>query len=292
MFSIFAPLPVLAPFIECYWQREPQAAADAIQAATLPVDGRADLMFTFGQRYEVLVASGERKQSHNVAHLNAQRGFPLAVAQDPQVPLIGVRFRPGGLSAFLPIPAGELSNLSLEIKALFGPASTDLEDQLFDHLYDSLAQIAGLNDFFLKRLAVQPGYHAARAAALQIEATRGRIRVEQLSQELGYSARTIDRLFAQIFGYTPKFYARIIRFHHALDMLKTQRFDLTTVAFQSGYYDQSHFIKDFGQFAGTTPQQHLERLQLDRAQGVYRVRFLQSEADTQPYTLQSSRSSG
>jgi AraC-like DNA-binding protein len=288
MFRVFSPAPVLTPFIECYWLHETQSAPHTTQIATLLVDGRADLMFTFGRSYEVLVTNGDLKQSHEVAHLNGQRGYPLTVTQNMQFPMVGVRFRPGGLAAFLPIPAIELSNLSVEVNVLFGTVSDSLEYRLFDNLNDPATQIACLDDFFLKQLSIQPSYYAARTTALRIEATRGLIRMEKLSKEFGYSARTIDRRFAQIFGYTPKFYARIIRFHHALDVLKAQRFSLTTIAFRSGYYDQSHFIKDFWQFTGTTPQQYLDLIQTERANDSYRVRFLQSQEDTYLYTLQQS----
>jgi transcriptional regulator GlxA family with amidase domain len=61
-------------------------------------------------------------------------------------------------------------------------------------------------------------------------------------------------------GITPKLLARITRFQKALNMLETNSSkSLTTVAYEGGFYDQSHFIRDFKEFTGYNPNTYFAR---------------------------------
>lgn len=243
----------------------------------LLVDGRADLVFNFGVRYVYTAPHLMRTDSHSYSHMNGQRAYPLSVAQNAAVPLIGVRFRPGGLAAFLRLPMVELFNQSIELKLLFGGTIETLEQRLFKGLTTPQEQVDLLDEFFLSRLSIQPAHGLANMLAQRIEADYAGIRIRDLSADFGYSIRSIDRIFRQFFGYSPKFYTRIIRFHEALAQLEKPNIDVSAVAHHCGYYDQSHFIKDFLQFTGNTPQLHYEAIQVQPQQiePPYRVQFLQ-----------------
>jgi AraC-like DNA-binding protein len=240
-------------------------------------------MFTFGHSYEILKPDGLIKQSHHTAHLNGQRKHPLIVTQNPRHPLVGVRFKPGGLAAFSRIPVVEFSNLNVEFDILFDVNS--LEARLYDNIYNLTAQADCLDIFFSKRLNAPSSHDAARSVALRIEASKGQIQIEQLSREFGYSSRTVNRQFTHIFGYAPKFYGRLVRFHHSLSLLAGQQLNLTATSFHSGYYDQSHFIRDCREFTGTTPHQYIEMMRTQSSGTPYRVRFLQSEPDINAYPV-------
>jgi len=68
------------------------------------------------------------------------------------------------------------------------------------------------------------------------------------------SARRFIELFRRYVGVTPKLYCRIRRFQRALGELhRIKQMDWSAVALECGYYDQSHFIRDFRQFSGLTP---------------------------------------
>jgi AraC-like DNA-binding protein len=75
---------------------------------------------------------------------------------------------------------------------------------------------------------------------------------------LGLSERTIERIFKTDIGVSPKMFFRICRFQAALDDLRERSFSsLTELAYQHSYADQSHFIREFNEFAGVTPKQFL-----------------------------------
>lgn len=64
----------------------------------------------------------------------------------------------------------------------------------------------------------------------------------------------MERAFLKYVGYTPKHYYRIVRFNKALRQMHESKKSLTSICYDCDYYDQSHFIKDFRQFTGTTPK--------------------------------------
>jgi transcriptional regulator GlxA family with amidase domain len=89
----------------------------------------------------------------------------------------------------------------------------------------------------------------------QLEASRGRGRVEPLMDQTGWSRRHVTAHFRRQLGVAPKAYTRLLRFDHAralLGRLSPGR-TLADVAMEAGYYDQSHLTRDFIALAGVTP---------------------------------------
>lgn len=86
----------------------------------------------------------------------------------------------------------------------------------------------------------------------QMVAARGRVRVERLAAEVGWSRKRLSSRFGSQVGVTPKRVARLIRFDHAAHRLASGQ-DPALVAAESGYVDQSHLHREALAFAGMTP---------------------------------------
>ncbi|MEU4692417.1 helix-turn-helix domain-containing protein [Actinoplanes sp. NPDC023714] len=82
--------------------------------------------------------------------------------------------------------------------------------------------------------------------------TRGRLRVEALADEVGWSRKRLWSRFRSQLGMSPKQAVRLIRFDHAAHLLAAGR-PPATVAVASGYTDQSHLHRDVRDFTGQTP---------------------------------------
>jgi AraC-like DNA-binding protein len=67
------------------------------------------------------------------------------------------------------------------------------------------------------------------------------------------SPRYLQRLFLQYTGVTPKLYHKINRFQLSLKLVAKKDSSLTSIAYDCGYFDQSHFIREFKSFTGVTP---------------------------------------
>jgi AraC-like DNA-binding protein len=84
-------------------------------------------------------------------------------------------------------------------------------------------------------------------------ASRGRLRVERLAAEVGWSRKRLWSRFRSQIGLTPKRAAQLIRFDHAAHRLAAGH-SAALVAAESGYTDQSHLHRDVKTFAGVTPR--------------------------------------
>ncbi|MCE7948930.1 MAG: AraC family transcriptional regulator [Chloroflexi bacterium CFX4] len=282
MYQLFMPALRLRPYIENYWLLKAPANAPLALQEQIVVDGRADLIINFGVPY---LRSNAQGVLETVAHTNldAQRTYPVRIEQIGAVNLIGVRFAIGGLAPFLPMPMHALSDQVIHWRDVFGQGAADLEGKLYE-ADNSRAQIALLDAFFLSRLAASSIHPMVIYATWYIAQRGGQIRVRQLSQHIGYSVRSLDRFFRDQIGFSPKWYARLVRLQRTLDALSRDPTQpVSQTALMVGYYDQAHFNKDFKAFMGCTPSEYRAYLLARLAEPPPNlVQFLQDAARTSP----------
>ncbi|MFN8418981.1 MAG: helix-turn-helix domain-containing protein [Anaerolineae bacterium] len=91
----------------------------------------------------------------------------------------------------------------------------------------------------------------------RISADRTITRVDDIADRLNISKRTLQRLFRQYVGVSPKWVIQHYRLHDAADQLANgESLDLSALALNLGYFDQAHFIKDFKAMVGSTPLEY------------------------------------
>ncbi|WP_240807459.1 helix-turn-helix domain-containing protein [Actinomadura geliboluensis] len=86
----------------------------------------------------------------------------------------------------------------------------------------------------------------------RIVVSHGRVRVEELTAEVGWSRKRMWSRFRSQIGLPPKGAAKLVRFDHAVHRLAAGE-STARVAADSGYVDQSHLHRDVLEFTGTTP---------------------------------------
>lgn len=123
---------------------------------------------------------------------------------------------------------------------------------------DSKSYKTLLDAFFLRYLREKAVAIDERIALAirHILQCRGRISIAALEDLLFLSQRRLEQLFRAHLGLTPKAYADLARFQSAL-AIAHQHANLTQLAIETGYYDQSHFIRHFKKFSGVSPSQLL-----------------------------------
>ena len=165
---------------------------------------------------------------------------------------------PVGAHLLLRTPMHELTGRVVELEALFGRAGALLHEALA--CADGWeARFALLDDFFLDRLddALSPVPSVTRALG-RLRASGGSVRVETLAAELGCSRRYLVAGFREQVGVPPKLLARILRFQRAIGLIGTGP-GWAEIALSCGYYDQAHLVRDFNQFAGSSPGEFARR---------------------------------
>ena len=96
----------------------------------------------------------------------------------------------------------------------------------------------------------------------RIYETKGNVSIKEISQDTGYSECYVRRSFHEMHGISPKTFEKIVRFQNTLEEMALHK-DMAfyDMAQESGYYDQSHMVKEFKNFTGLTPENYLKYME-------------------------------
>ncbi|MNR19529.1 DNA-binding transcriptional activator FeaR [compost metagenome] len=90
-------------------------------------------------------------------------------------------------------------------------------------------------------------------------------KVDALCEHFQMNIRTLQRLFDQYVGVSPKWVIKIARIQSAAETTDgTDTHNWSKLSMDLGYHDQSHFIKDFKSVLGQTPEEYALRKQMNR----------------------------
>jgi AraC-like DNA-binding protein len=206
------------------------------------------LVLVFGGTIAVQDATGRHQQGSFVTGLGF--GEALRALRADAFECLQVRLSPPAAHAVLGGAVADLDDSVVTLEELWGRDAARLGDRLSEP--GSWADRFALADAWLTRLATSSVDPEVAWAWRRIAATRGRVRIEHLAAELGWSRKRLwSRFHAQI-GLRPKRAARLVRFDHAVhDLVAGQ--DVASVAAERGYTDQSHLHRDVLAFTGLTP---------------------------------------
>lgn len=176
-----------------------------------------------------------------------------------QTLIMGVAFRAGGAYAIPRFGVSDISNSHLSASDVWGHQAQFLWEELAG-LPDSKSRVAALERALIKVIARgrQRELHPAVQTALEeLQHHPATVSVRDLAVDTGLSQRRFIELFTRQVGITPKLFSRIQRFQRTLQKVHfLRRVDWCELAFDAGYYDQSHLIRDFQQFSGLSPTQY------------------------------------
>lgn len=196
-----------------------------------------------------LVIEGTRAHVHGI-----HRGrFTRELAGEGSV--LGVKFRAGCFRPFFGKSVSELRNRSVPLGAIFGESSQPLCLRVHAAGTNDEASIAVVEEQLLRHWP-EPDPVAERAATIvaDIEHDRALTRVEDLLDRHQISKRSLQRLFNDYVGIGPKWVVNRYRMHEVVERLNAgEHVDLTTLAFDLGYFDQAHFNRDFKTLIGRSP---------------------------------------
>ncbi len=185
-------------------------------------------------------------------------GFVIDGAQHALI--LGVHFKPGGAFPFLGVPACELADAHLDLATLWGPAADELREKLCG-ANTPQERFRMLDEALTVRLRSSQKRHAAVPIALDaFKQTSVVPSVPSVARRVGLSHRRFIQVFANEVGLTPKLYCRVLRFQRARALARQAKTpDWAKLAVGCGYYDQSHLIRDFQEFSGASPAEHLRQ---------------------------------
>ena len=175
------------------------------------------------------------------------------------VRVVGVHFKPWGISPFVDMPSSELRDRWLPVDAVW--------ERSLDRMHDRIASATStgeilqiLEDELRSRLVPAPsrGLELVDHTAGRLESSWGAVPVGALTDSAGVSGNHLATQFKSHLGVTPKRVARIYRFARLiLSVDALHPVDWPQLAQAAGYFDQAHFSKEFKDFTGHTPTAYL-----------------------------------
>lgn len=250
-FRFYKPCGLLQPYIRYYWAFESRRPLNVL---TFPV-GCTQLIFHRGAPLFV----PELGTAQYATTVSGQVDFPSHLCSGGHTEMIVTVFRPHAMRAFLHEPVGLFHNREI--------AGCDLGNRSLNELADRIgacgdpALCVGLVERWLLRQLRTARTDRMEADLRRMEAavktlcSAPRSSVAELASGACLSRKQFERLFRSYVGINPKEYACIVRFHRALNRMRSgpERPDQAQIAYACGYADQSHFIREFRRFSGHTP---------------------------------------
>ncbi|MBB4661261.1 AraC family transcriptional regulator [Conexibacter arvalis] len=172
--------------------------------------------------------------------------------------VLGTRFRAGGFRAFAGIPVARLTDRVVPLAELFGVADAAALERAVRAGEGPEERIA-LVEAFLRERDAGPDPRVAEVAAIvrMLLDDPSITRVDQLARRCHLSARTLQRLFHDYVGVSPKWVVQRQRLHTAAERIADEPgLDLGRLALDLGYFDQAHFINEFKAVVGRPPAEY------------------------------------
>jgi len=246
------PNKILRRYISRYWIWEDEPDLPKL----LPGTG-TELMFHYHQPFVGLHkgATCEMPPCHIIAPRN--EFFHLKPAH--RVGFIAVRFRAGAFRHFCRESGTNLIDSFIDIRDLWGKEGADFGRQVRDggSIEERLLTIERFLMALLERYQKPEQWLDMAVAKVLYEYNT--VKLAELSRDFSISERQLQRKFKECVGSSPMAFQRNARFEAVVkQLLLNKKKEYVTVALDNGYYDQSHFIKEFQKYAGQQPSSFLQ----------------------------------
>lgn len=254
-FRVLTPAAPLRPFVRYYWILKSHGPLRFTNDYLAP-DGFEELIFSFAGHYRrsEIHADSRRDELLHGSYAVGCKSVGVHCLRLADIAMVGVKFWPNALHSLLGVRLDDMRNRPVPLRELNLAKLREIETRLYEARDE--AAIKRLLDEMLT-----PADLASHASPLvdysvrRIFEARGDISIDSLLRDAGTHYRTAERAFQQRVGVSPKQLARVVRFKHAFTALSRRlpraRPPLCPTDF--GYYDASHFTKDFRRFTGQSP---------------------------------------
>jgi AraC-like DNA-binding protein len=230
----------LQPFIHFYWELDGRNNQE--QCERVFPDGCAGILLNLGNK--CLTDNGgfsmEWGKTYVVGAMNSFKDSFI----EHDTHLVGACLKPAAFANFYSFaPQNELTNNTIELeKSSSFTIDKALENPFvyFDH-------------FFSARTGKTK--NLLHSVLSDIHSAKGTMSIDKLAKRNFTTVRQLERNFKKLIGLSPKEYSNIIRFQHALSLIKEpkQNRSLLDIAFECGYYDHSHLSNEIKRNTGFSP---------------------------------------
>ena len=248
----------LAAFIDYYWVFECSDITGINEQFVYP-QGSSELMFHYETPFTTKSFDGKEILQTD-CFLSTKKLTSIRVNPSGRIGLVSVYFKPFGASAFFDLPANSLNEMNIDLGCFVGDKYKSLMDEIAS-APNYKVRIDVIERYLLKIMNLRNlhEFEVLSKAVELINTRRGLLSVDSIINEACISGRHLDRLFVKRIRLSPKQYMRIRKLNFAISLMEIKKkMNLTQVALESGYYDQSHFTNDFKAITGLPPKEFIK----------------------------------
>jgi AraC-like DNA-binding protein len=259
-FKHFAPSDILKPYIRHYYIF--QSDDDTEFEDTVFPSGDMEVIFNLGEGTWESAADNKFIKTPKI-ELWGQITKPLAIRSKGRHTMLGIKFFTHSASFFFDEGIGLFNDQILDLAEVTGNLVKTLHVQLLE-TKDEHKRIELIDIFLLKRLIAneKKSFRIDKVADIltTIKKNPAENNLGNIASGYGITPRYLHKLIYQHTGLSPAFFNKVNRFQFSLKLIAKNQQPFTTIAYRCGYFDQSHFIRDFKSFTGLTPSAYLENI--------------------------------
>lgn len=248
---------------------------DLTGAYTLcPGWNRQFLTLHYGDSTKLYTHSGRALETLP-ALINGTYTGPVHPSVEPvELRFIAVEFQPFILGQLIGENISNLTGETVTLDTFFSTDEVNLLSEQLSEVENHTERISALDQFFFRncKKPFQPEIFLNYAHHLLKNSINSNISESTLAENLQYSPRHIRRRFKEVTGVTPHEYHRMLRVEMVIKELLRPADDITDwakFAYRHGYYDQSHFYRNFKKFTGFTPETFIDQQPYRLIQGFF-----------------------
>lgn len=242
--KIFQPKEELRPYVRYYWVLE---SDEPFSVQTFPI-GCPQIIFH--RRTPLFIPELSARQDKFT--ISGQVNFPAHIASCGDTEMVVAVFYPHTIGMFIDTPPSAFYNLEISGYDIENRQLNEIAQKIFD-CENAKDCIDILEDFLTSK--IRPVLNISRVGStigtlLSVPSTS----VNALAASACLGKRQYERVFRETAGMNPKEYARIVKFQKALWLMQRGESNYAGIAAECGYSDQSHFIRNFKELSGFTPE--------------------------------------
>ncbi len=252
----FLPSSPLQPFVKCCWILDVDANDIPFSQSLFPF-GSFELIFNLVNAPEMQIEGDECAYVQPDSLYAGQFTKPFLLKYTQPFRSVGVSLHPWAGNLLFDIPAQHFTNVLTGINDI--DARLKWRERLIN-AKDEDELIAELEHCLLGRIRNYETDNASIAIAKAVMSKPTVQGYRDAISTIGCSRRRIEQRFLQAVGLPMGYFARKIRFQHAVNTLQlNEHLSLTQFGLAAGYYDQAHFTREFKEFSGITPKGFLKQ---------------------------------
>jgi len=255
----FFPCSILSPFVECYFIWDSEGSLETTMVIESPPNGFCSIVFNYADPYYLQNKKYERL-AVPMQFISGQSIYSYKLFLEGEIGVAGIVFKPAALATIFHLPIYEYTEERIDLYKVF---KKSIVDKYANEIKISSEEqkVHLLEEFLMQQYRIQkPEPDYIDQAANFIVEHNGLLQVSDLLKDSCMSRRSFERKFFQKVGLSPKYYARVRRIGYLLSFVAGKRTaDWPKILAECEFYDQAHFIKDFKEFTGRSPQQYLKQ---------------------------------